>query len=392
MTASTLNSSKKIETDPARPAPAAAQASGPEAIINIGPISLVNGKVFFSDQFIRPNYSANLSELNGRLSAFSSVPRQGTATAGVATAPAGSAASAPTGAEPAATVANAPVVPAANTAVVQMADLELRGRAEGTASLEILGKLNPLARPLALDIKAKVRDLELPPLSPYSVKYAGHGIERGKLSVDVAYVVLPNGQLDAKNKIILNQLKFGDKVEGAPASLPVRLAVALLADRNGVIDLDLPVSGSLDDPQFRLAPIIFKIIGNLIVKAITAPFALLAWAFGGGGDELSQVAFAPGSAALASDAQANLDKVAKALLERPALKMTVVGLSNLEEEREAFKRERLKALLQAEKRRAQVVASGSARGGGGGRNHGQRGQCGQCGHGKRCAFHTVIRG
>jgi Domain of Unknown Function (DUF748) len=304
-------------------------ATGPEAVINIGPVSLINGKVFFSDQFIRPNYSANLSELNGRLSAFSSVAAQGGP---------------------------------------QMADLELRGRAEGTAALEILGQLNPLAKPLALDIKAKVRDLELPPLSPYSVKYAGHGIERGKLSVDLAYVVLPSGQLEAKNKIILNQLKFGDKVDGAPASLPVRLAVALLADRNGVIDLDLPVSGSLNDPQFRLAPIIFKIIGNIIVKAITAPFSLLAAAFGGGGDELSQVSFAPGSAVLAADAKVGLDKVAKALLDRPALKMTVVGLSSLEEEREGYKRERLRALLQAEKRRAQVVAgtSGGASAGPGG--------------------------
>ncbi len=301
------------------PASTVAASAGPEAVINIGPISLINGKVFFSDQFIRPNYSANLSELNGRLSAFSSAAGQGGP---------------------------------------QMADLELRGRAEGTAALEILGRLNPLAKPLALDIKATVRDLELPPLSPYSVKYAGHGIERGKLSVDLAYVVLPSGQLEAKNKIILNQLKFGDKVEGAPASLPVRLAVALLADRNGVIDLDLPVSGSLNDPQFRLAPIIFKIIGNIIVKAITAPFSLLAAAFGGGGDELSQVAFAPGSAVLGTDAKAGLDKVAKALLDRPALKMTVVGLSSLDEERESYKRERLKSLLQAEKRRAQVVGGG----------------------------------
>jgi Domain of Unknown Function (DUF748) len=241
-----------------------------------------------------------------------------------------------------------------------MADLELRGRAEGTASLEILGKLNPLAKPLALDIKGKVRDLELPPLSPYSVKYAGHGIERGKLSVDVAYLVLPDGQLTAANNIILNQLKFGDKVEGAPNSLPVQLAVALLADRNGVIDINLPVSGSLNDPQFRLGPIIFKVIVNLIVKAITSPFTLLASAFGGGGDELSMVAFAPGSAVLGADAHTGLDKVAKALTDRPALKLTVVGSANLEVEREAYKRERLKAMLQAEKRRAGVVSGGSS--------------------------------
>lgn len=291
--------------------------SGPAPRIDVGPISLVNGKVLFSDRFVQPNYTANLSELTGRLSAFSSVS------------PAGS---------------------------PQLADLELRGRAEGTASLEILGQLNPLARPLALDIAGKVRDLELPPLSPYSVKYAGYGIERGKLSVDVAYKVAPDGQLTASNNVVLNQLSFGDKVEGATASLPVKLAVALLADRNGVIDINLPISGSLNDPQFRLGPVIFKVVVNLIVKAITSPFSLLASAFGGGGDELSAVKFAPGSAVLAADARAGLDKVAKALVDRPALTMTVVGTASLAAERDGYKRERLNALMQAEKRRAALAA------------------------------------
>ncbi|OOG55325.1 DUF748 domain-containing protein [Polaromonas sp. C04] len=301
------------------PAPAAGGAPAP--IVNIGPISLVNGKVLFSDHFIKPNYSADLTELTGKLSAFSSV------------APAG----APT-----------------------MADLELRGKAEGTASLEITGKLNPLAKPLALDITGKVRDLELPPLSPYAIKYAGHGIERGKMSLDVNYVVLPNGQLTAKNNLVLNQLSFGDEVKGAPTSLPVKLAVALLADRNGVINLDLPISGSLNDPQFSLGPIIFKAIINLIVKAVTAPFSLLANAFGGGGNELSTVAFAPGSAVLTPDARQSLDKVAKALAERPALKMTVVGTASLDAEMEGYRRERLNAMVRAEKRRETTMGGSAA--------------------------------
>ena len=310
------------QTAPAASAPVVAAApTGLEPVITIGPVGLINGKVFFSDRFVKPNYSANLSELTGKLSAFSSVAPQG---------------------QP------------------QLADLELRGRAEGTASLEILGKVNPLATPLALDIRGIVRDLELAPLSPYSVKYAGHGIERGKLSVDVAYLVLPNGQLTASNKVVLNQLTFGDKVEGATASLPVKLAVALLADRNGVIDINLPISGSLNDPQFRLGPIIFKVIVNLVVKAITAPFSLLASAFGGGGDELSTVAFAPGSAALLPQAREGLDKVAKALNDRPSLKMTVVGTASLEAEREAYKQERLRALLVAEKRRSMLAGNATA--------------------------------
>ena len=336
-----INLQNLVKSDAAATAPAAAQGAasapaagqvvaqaaapsaptGMEPVINIGPVGLINGKVYFSDRFIKPNYSANLSELTGKLSAFSSVAPQG---------------------QP------------------QLADLELRGRAEGTASLEILGKINPLATPLALDIKGKVRDLELPPLSPYTIKYAGHGIERGKLSVDVAYLVLPNGQLTASNKVVLNQLTFGEKVEGAPASLPVKLAVALLADRNGVIDIDLPISGSLNDPQFSLGPIIFKVIVNLVVKAITAPFSLLASAFGGGGDELSMVVFAPGSATLLPQATAGLDKVARALADRPALKMTVVGTASLDAERDAYKQERLRALLVSEKRRGLLAASASA--------------------------------
>ena len=156
---------------------------------------------------------------------------------------------------------------------------------------------------------------------------------------------------------MLNQLSFGDEVAGAPHTLPVKLAVALLADRNGVIDINLPISGSINDPQFRLGPVVFKLIVNLIVKAVTAPFSLLANAFGGGGDELGMVVFAPGSSALTADAKAGLDKVVKALVERPSLKMTVTGSAALELERDGLKRERLKALLLAEKRR-RAVGSG----------------------------------
>ena len=301
-------------------------AEAPPPVVSFGPISLINGKVLFSDRFVKPNYSADLSDLTGKLSAFSSV---------------------------------VPAATAGAAAVPTMADLELRGRAEGTASLEILGKLNPLAKPLALDIKGKVRDLELPPLSPYSVKYSGYGINRGKLSVDVSYLVQPDGKLTATNKVILNQLAFGEKVPGSTASLPVKLAVALLADRNGVIDIDLPISGSLNDPQFSLGPVIVKVIVNVIVKAITAPFSLLANAFGGGGEELSTVGFAPGSAELRPEAKAGLDKVAKALADRPSLQLTVVGTSSVEAEREGFKRERLDALVRAEKRRITVKEGGT---------------------------------
>lgn len=320
------SASNSVTVVASAPVATPAAPAGPAPDIRFGPISLVNGRVFFSDRFIQPNYSANLSELSGGLSAFSN-------------------ASTPGGGTP------------------QLADLALRGRAEGTAALEIVGKLNPLAQPLALDIQGKVRDLELPPLSPYSAKYAGYGIDRGKLSVDVRYNVAPDGQLNASNQIVLNQLAFGNRIEGSDApNLPVKLAVALLADRNGMIDINLPVSGSLNDPQFRLAPIIFKLIFNLIGKAITAPFSLLAGALGGGGDELSQVVFAPGSAVLNDEGRQRLDKIAKALADRPALQLTVIGHSDLDAERSGLRRARLDAQVLAEKRRALARSGGAVTG------------------------------
>lgn len=304
----------------AAPAPPPVVALAP--VIHIGPITLTGGRVDFSDYFIKPNYSADLSALSGRLSSFSSVP-------------------------------------AAPDSPPLMADLELRGRAQGTASLEITGQLNPLAQPLALNIRGKMRDMELPPLSPYTIKYAGHGIERGKLSMDVSYQVLPNGQLTAGNKLTLNQLKFGDPVEGAPASLPVRLAVALLADRNGVIDVDLPISGSLNDPEFRLGAVIFKVVGNLILKAVTAPFSLLTGLFSGS-SEAGMVAFMPGTAQLDATARQNLDKVAQAMQDRPALNMTVVGQASTTAEQDAWRRDRLDQLVLAQKRRVAVRAGQDA--------------------------------
>lgn len=311
-----------------KPAPetqAAAEAgadSAPAPDIRVGPIGLVNGRVRFSDRFIRPNYTANLSELTGSLSAFSSTPP-------------------------------APGQPLA------LADLSLKGRAEGTAQLDISGQINPLATPLALDIKGQVRDLELPPLSPYSAKYAGYGIERGKLSVDVRYRIEPDGKLEASNQIVLNQLSFGERDSSSTANLPVKLAVALLADRNGVIDINLPVSGSLNDPQFRLGPIIVRLILNLIGKAITAPFSLIASAFAGGGADASQVDFEAGRAALDDADRRQLEAVAKALENRPALRLTIVGQADLESERSGWQRARLDTLLQAEKRR-RLARAGAA--------------------------------
>ena len=278
------------------------------AHIDMGPIALQGGVIKFSDYFIQPNYSADLTGLQGQLAAFSSQPLE-------------------PGEAPA------------------LAKLSLEGVAQGTAQLHIEGEINPLAEPLALNVRAQVKGLDLSPLTPYAIKYAGHGIEKGKLSMDVHYVVQPDGELTATNQLVLNQLTFTDPVEGAPASLPVRLAVALLADSNGVIDLNLPISGSLNDPQFSLAPVIFKIIGNIIRKAVTAPFSLLAGAFTSD-DEQSGINFELGYASLNTDAQSHLQQLAKAMQGKPQLQLTLVGQVDRATEEQGWKRARLEQLVQ----------------------------------------------
>jgi hypothetical protein len=294
-------------------------ASAPLPLVNMGPIAVVNGRVAFNDSFVKPNYSANLSELTGR--SGRSRPRRrrpGRRSSPTSTCAAGS-----------------------------RARLRSRSRAR---SIRWPSRSRSTSRPRCASSSCRR-------FRPYAIKYAGYGIERGKLSVDLAYVVQPDGQLTASNRIVLNQLAFGEKVEGSTASLPVKLAVALLADRNGVIDVDLPVSGSINDPQFSLFGVIMKAIGNLIVKVVTAPFALLASA-GGGSSENSTIGFAPGTATLTPEARQSLDKIAQALIDRPTLTLTISGESRLESEREAWKRERLQQAVRSEKRR-RAIAGGA---------------------------------
>jgi flagellar motor protein MotB len=281
----------------------AARAAAPPPNISIGKITLQGGNINFSDFFVRPNYSANLTGVGGTVTAIT--PEQ-------------------------------------------PGEVTLRGKVDNTAPLEIDGRINPLARDLFLDIKASATDIELPPLSPYSVKYAGYGIERGKLSVKVKYLV-ENRKLAAENNVYLDQLTFGEKVESPTATkLPVLLAVALLKDRNGVIDINLPVGGSLDDPQFSVGGIIIQVIVNLVVKAVTAPFALLGAMFGGG-EELAYLEFPPGSAELDGADEAKLKSVAKALNERPGLKLDVAGRVVPETDREGLKRAAVESQVRAQK-------------------------------------------
>jgi hypothetical protein len=282
--------------------------------VTIGRISLANGNIDFTDLFVRPNYSANLTGMTG------SIGRLTPDTAG---------------------------------------EVELRGRIDNAGSVEIRGSVNPLASSLFLDLSASARDIDLPRASPYSVKYLGYGIEKGKLSAKVKYRV-QDRKLQAENNVVLDQLTFGEKVDSPTATkLPVLFAVALLKDRNGVIDVDMPIGGSLDDPEFSVGGLVLKIIVNIIVKAVTAPFTLLAGI--GGGAELSYLDFAPGRATLEAKALERLGALSKALAERPALKLDVAGRADPQRDAEQLRRDAFERRLKAEKLR-ETVRGGAAAG------------------------------
>lgn len=304
-------------------APAAAPAPAPESPDTIPPVriakvTLQGGDVNFTDLFIKPNYSANLSEIGGSVLGLSSE---------------------------------------LNTT----ADVDLRGRFARTAPVEIKGKINPLIQNLYLDVTANVRDIELGPFTPYSGKYVGYAIEKGKMSFDVAYKV-ENRKLAAQNKLVLDQLTFGEKIESPDAiKLPVLLAVALLKDRNGVIDVNLPISGSLDDPKFSIGGIVIRIIFNLIEKAVTAPFALIGNLLGGagGGEELSFIDFDYGTSALSEAGQDKVGKLQTALIDRPGLKLDITGRADPEQDREGLRRHRFDQQVKAEKLK-DLVRQGAA--------------------------------
>jgi hypothetical protein len=167
--------------------------------------------------------------------------------------------------------------------------------------------------------------------------------------VDLNYKV-NDRQLDADHRFVINQLELGDKVESPDSvGLPLKLAVALLKDRNGVIDLDLPVTGDLDDPQFRIGPIVWKVLVNLLTKAVTAPFALLGSLFGGG-EEINLIGFTAGDPSLDAAGQEKVATLAKALTERPGLQLNVPAVFNRDADEPALREAGLQARVVAARR------------------------------------------
>ena len=202
------------------------------------------------------------------------------------------------------------------------ATVDIHGAVDAFSPVAITGEVNLLSAALYTDLSMSFRNMDLSIFNPYSGKFAGYNITKGKLSTLMHYKV-DGRKLDAQHHITVEQLEFGDKTASKDAvSIPIKLAVALLKDRNGVIDLDIPVTGTLDDPAFRLGPIIWKVFVNILEKAVTAPFALLGALFGGGPD-LQFIDFRPGLADLDSVASDKVRAVVKALTERPQLKIEV---------------------------------------------------------------------
>lgn len=293
--------------------PAAAAAAAPSAKgggmpdISLNSVTLSRGRMTFTDRFVKPNYVAELSSIDGSITAVSSTNPQ-------------------------------------------PAKVKVTGRVYTTAPLSISGIVQPFAKFLTLDLKATAKGVDLPRFNTYSAKYVGYPIKRGKLSVDLEYKIKDRALL-ATNHVVLNQLTFGDKTNSPDATkLPVLLAVALLKDSRGNIDINLPISGSLDDPEFSVGGIVVRVLLNLVVKAVTSPFSLLASAFGGG-EELSYVEFAPGSAALTEDSLQRIETLTKALADRPALKMDLSGRADPKTDMDGLRQAWVDAKIRAAKAR-----------------------------------------
>ncbi len=208
---------------------------------------------------------------------------------------------------------------------IARAKFSLTGKVDKIAPMKIQGQINPLSETAYTDLKVIFDNVNLIAASPYAGKYAGYPIEKGKLSLDLLYQVSKK-QLHGENKVVIDQFTFGEKTDSPDAtSLPVRLAVALLKDRHGKIEVDLPVRGDLNEPDFKYGRVLLDALVNLITKVAASPFAAIGNLVGGDGEDLQYVAFNPGSAELTDADRGKLQTLEKALRERPALRLEVEG-------------------------------------------------------------------
>lgn len=275
--------------------------------IRIDRITFVDSRLNFTDHFIKPNYTADVKGLGGSVTGLSSAPES-------------------------------------------RAAVELQGRWDEASPVIIAGKVNPLRGDLFLDIAAQGQEIDLTKLTAYSQRYAGYGITEGRLTLDVKYHI-EGGKMTGRNRILIDQLAFGDKVESPDATtLPVLFAVKLLKDKNGRIDLQLPVSGSLEDPRFEFGALIAQVVRNMFGMAATSPFTLMTASAGGkegDADDLAFVEFEPGLATLSPAGEKKLETLVKLLQDRPGLKLEIAPRIDPAKDVEALKAAALQRKLAA---------------------------------------------
>ncbi|MDM8516807.1 DUF748 domain-containing protein, partial [Desulfobacterales bacterium HSG16] len=275
--------------------------------IEIGSVILNGGEVFFSDYQVKPVFSTNLKKLEGKITELSSQ-------------------------------------------LNVRSDVKISGKWNDQAPITIIGKINPLAKKMFVDLALKFNNIEMSPFSPYTGKYLGYKLQKGKTFLNLGYVIKDN-KISAANNLVLDQFTLGEKVESKDATnLPVSLAIALIKDRNGKIEIDLPIKGKLDDPEFNFGKTLVKTLVNLITKIVTSPFTMLGSVFGGG-DELSFVEFESGKSNIDKKNMKKLNSLKKALYERPVLKLDIEGAAYKEKDSIGIIQKKFHALLKTEKRK-----------------------------------------
>ncbi len=222
------------------------------------------------------------------------------------------------------------------------AELEIDGQVDEFGLARAVGQVDLFNPTGFMDIKTVFRNVEMANLTPYSATFAGRKIASGKLSLDLEYKI-KDRQMLGENQIIMDKLTLGERVESPTAKdLPLDLAIAILQDSDGKIDLGLPVSGSLDDPQFSYGQIVWKAIGNILTKIVTAPFRALGALFGGGGEKLEKVAFEAGESALTPPEKEKFKQIAQILNKRPGLTLSIQGVWSAEIDRPVLKEGQLR--------------------------------------------------
>lgn len=278
----------------------ASAASKPLAI-DIQAITIANGAAYFADESLTPNFASGIEALQGSVRHLSSTP--GT-----------------------------------------KAQVDISGKIDRYAPVTLKGEINPLIEKPYLDLDLLFKSVELTSVNPYSGTYAGYYIDKGQLTLALNYQ-LQEDQLLGNNHLVIDQLQLGKPSESDLAtSLPISLAIALLQDKDGVIDLGLQVSGDVNDPDFSVGGIILQAISNVIVKAVSAPFSLLADLVGAD-EELNLIAFDFGSSTLNAKEQERLSTLAQALSSRPKLKISVAASVALAQDSKALAEQQLQQTL-----------------------------------------------